>query len=416
MRVFKQFIAVLHIGETLPHIWRNLLDPNTGAVLWRNSLTPVCLSLAFTDAKLAEQDKHIPLEGFGENGIEEWIGTGVKWVEEDQQDFGIGNGDERLVHKGRQSVERDWGHAHEISEDQHSHPFGNSGVFVPWIVVRISDCDVDLHVTGADDDKGNDIEQQNEDNVRQGKRGLGVHGQADADLGIAAYSHQREQSEQEAANPAPQHDDVGVPEADLAVQVHCKGDGIPALQGDDRQGVHRQLAGKDSEEASRVAARARLPVNGMVVVLGLSVEVYGGDEEQIQPHAEVCEGQVAHEEAWHGQLVVAREEDDQDEDVAQESQQTHKPHHNSQGLVAHDVLTGVELIRLGGTHHVLTPATHGIVVVAVKGLQGLLLGVFELLAKTNDLIFLLLKEDVVMRVAVGILELGVLLVPGTAIT
>ena len=94
------------------------MDPNTSAILWRNSLTPVCLSLAFTDAKLAEQHKHIPLEGFGENGIEEWIGTGVKWVEEDQQDFGIGDGDERLVHKGRQSVERDWGHAHEVSEDQ----------------------------------------------------------------------------------------------------------------------------------------------------------------------------------------------------------------------------------------------------------------------------------------------------------
>ena len=53
---------------------------------------------------------------------------------------------------------------------------------------------------------------------------------------------------------------------------------------------------------------------------------------------------------------------------------------------------------------------------AVKGLQGLLLGVFELLAKTDDLIFLLLKEDIVMRVAVGVLELGVLLVPGAAIT
>ena len=99
MGVFKQFIVVLHVGETLPHVLGNLLDLNTGAVLCRNSLTPVSLSLTFTDTKLAEQDKHIPLEGFGENGIEEWIGTGVKWVEENQQDFGVGNGDERLVHK-----------------------------------------------------------------------------------------------------------------------------------------------------------------------------------------------------------------------------------------------------------------------------------------------------------------------------
>lgn len=51
-----------------------------------------------------------------------------------------------------------------------------------------------------------------------------------------------------------------------------KGDGVPALQGDDRQCVHGQLAGKDGEEASCVAARACLPVDGMVVVLGLSVE------------------------------------------------------------------------------------------------------------------------------------------------
>lgn len=99
MRVFKQFIVILHVGETLPHVLGNLLDLNTSAVLWRHSLTPVCLSLAFTEAELAEQDKHIPLEGFGENGIEERVGTGVKWVEENEQDFGVGDSDERLVHK-----------------------------------------------------------------------------------------------------------------------------------------------------------------------------------------------------------------------------------------------------------------------------------------------------------------------------
>lgn len=52
---------------------------------------------------------------------------------------------------------------------------------------------------------------------------------------------------------------------------------------------------------------------------------------------------------------------------------------------------------------------------AVKGLEGLFLGVFELLAKTNDLILLFFKEDVVMRVAVAILELGVFLIPNTAV-
>lgn len=99
MGVFKQFIGILNVGEILPHVLGNLLDLKTSAVLLRNSLAPICLSLAFTDAELAEQDKHISLEGFGENGIEEWIGTGVKWIEENQQDFGVGDSNERLVHK-----------------------------------------------------------------------------------------------------------------------------------------------------------------------------------------------------------------------------------------------------------------------------------------------------------------------------
>lgn len=104
MGVFKKFIVVLHVGEILHHVLGNLLNLNTSAILWRNSLAPVCLSLAFTDAKLAEQDKYISLEGLGENSIEEWIGTGVKWIEENQQDFGVANSDKRLVHKCRQCI------------------------------------------------------------------------------------------------------------------------------------------------------------------------------------------------------------------------------------------------------------------------------------------------------------------------
>lgn len=71
---------------------------------------------------------------------------------------------------------------------------------------------------------------------------------------------------------------------------------------------------------------------------------------------------------------MARGEDDQDEGVAQEAQQTHKPHHNSQELVAHDVLTGVEDSSDLGVHTISSLPRCGIVVMVVKGLQGLLLG------------------------------------------
>lgn len=83
MGIFQKFIVILHVGETLFHVPRNLLDLNSSAVQ-RNPLAPVCLSLAFTDAKLAEQHKYISLEGLCENSIEEWIGTGIKWIEENQ--------------------------------------------------------------------------------------------------------------------------------------------------------------------------------------------------------------------------------------------------------------------------------------------------------------------------------------------
>ncbi|PKU37937.1 hypothetical protein llap_11757 [Limosa lapponica baueri] len=57
-----------------------------------------------TDSKWAvwiPQDKHISSESFGENSIKKGVGTRIEWVEEYQQNLGIGDSDQWFVHNGR---------------------------------------------------------------------------------------------------------------------------------------------------------------------------------------------------------------------------------------------------------------------------------------------------------------------------
>lgn len=48
----------------------------------------------FITAKLAHQDEEIPAEVLGEDGIKERIGTGVDGVKQNEEDLGLGHGDE----------------------------------------------------------------------------------------------------------------------------------------------------------------------------------------------------------------------------------------------------------------------------------------------------------------------------------
>lgn len=50
------------------------------------------------------------------------------------------------------------------------------------------------------------------------------------------------------------------------------------------------------KEACSAATQACLPVYGIVVVLSTSKHVYGCYDNQVDAHAEVSKGQVAHEE------------------------------------------------------------------------------------------------------------------------
>lgn len=59
------------------------------------------------------------------------------------------------------------------------------------------------------------------------------------------------------------------------------------------------------EESGSAAARPRLPVDGVVVVTAPGQQVHCRYDHQVDAHAEVGEGQVAHEEAGNGQLGAA---------------------------------------------------------------------------------------------------------------
>lgn len=135
------------------------------------------------------------------------------------------------------------------------------------------------------------------------------------------------------------------------VDVHGVGDGVPALQADDRQCVDWQLAGKHGQEPGRAAAGPRLPAGGMVVVLVAGVEVHEGNQHQVEPHAQVGKGQVAHEESWDGQLVAADEQEDQDGQVTGHSEDRDEPGEAAQEGEAQQVLTGVERIRHRRAHY-----------------------------------------------------------------
>lgn len=59
------------------------------------------------------------------------------------------------------------------------------------------------------------------------------------------------------------------------------------------------------KEACSTAAQAHLPVYGVVVVSALSEHIHGCYDYQVDAHAEIRKGQVAHEETRNGQFGAA---------------------------------------------------------------------------------------------------------------
>lgn len=65
-------------------LWRGPCWLLTGGTLCSVNLCP-----GLKQAKASCEKKEIPSEGAGEEGIQERVGAGVDWVEEDQQEFGV---------------------------------------------------------------------------------------------------------------------------------------------------------------------------------------------------------------------------------------------------------------------------------------------------------------------------------------
>lgn len=140
-------------------------------------------------AAAPHQQAHVLPEGPGEQRVQEGVAQRVDGVEEDEQDLGVGHGDEGHAQGGRDGEEGDGRHAQEVGEDEHGHALGDLGVAVAGGVLRVAHAQVDADVAEAYEQEGDDVEEQHGHHVGLRRQRVDVHGQADADLAVAADAH-----------------------------------------------------------------------------------------------------------------------------------------------------------------------------------------------------------------------------------
>ena len=145
-------------------------------------LCPVELSSGMAKTTATQQQTYILLKRSSKDGVEEGVTEGVDWVEEDEEDLGVGDGDEGHVETRRDGKEGDGCHAEEVGEDEDGHALGDPGVAVAGCQVGVVDGHVDTYVAAADDEEGSDVEEEEGYNIHLRGQGLDVHGQADRHL------------------------------------------------------------------------------------------------------------------------------------------------------------------------------------------------------------------------------------------
>lgn len=128
------------------------------------------------------KEKEISPEGAGEEGVEKRVGAGVDGIKEDQQEFGVWDGDEGELQGGGDGKEGDGRHADKVGEDEDGHALGHAGVGVGRRRRGVADGQVDAEVTGAHAEEGQNVEDEERDHVDLRGQLLHVHGQADTDL------------------------------------------------------------------------------------------------------------------------------------------------------------------------------------------------------------------------------------------
>lgn len=205
----------------------------------------------------------------------------------------------------RDGEEGDRRHAQKVCKNEHSHALGNLGVSVAGGVLWVVNAHIYAYVTVADHQEGDDIENEHSHHVNLRAQCVDVHGQTDAHFAVTADPRKREQGDQQREAPACPHNGCHMVHPQPFVNMHRVGDGVPAFKADHSQRIHRQLAGKHRQKPCYAAPGPCLPVRGVVVVLVTGVVVHEGNEHQVEPHAQVSDGQVTHEKPGDGQLMVA---------------------------------------------------------------------------------------------------------------
>lgn len=196
------------------------------------------MSLHFIAAKFAQQNEEIPAKVFGEDGIEEGVGTGVDGVEQDQEDLGLGHSDKGNLEGSRDGEEGYGGHAEKVCEDEHGHTLGDLGVTRGRNDIGVPYSEVDVGVAATDDYKGQNIEDKKGHDIELCHGTVNIHGQTNAHLHITADAHDRKEGSSESEEPPYQHDTGSMAELHLAIKLHGVSYGVPPFQRDGCQSVH----------------------------------------------------------------------------------------------------------------------------------------------------------------------------------
>ena len=152
--------------------------------------------LGLAEVPAPQEPTDVPAERPGEDGVQEGVAQGVDRVEQDEQDLGVGHGDERHTQGCRNGKEGDGCLAEEVGENEHGHALGDLGVSVVCRELGVVYVQVNADIAQADHRKGHDLEDQQSHHIELGASRLDVHGQADAHFAVTADPHQREQSHQ----------------------------------------------------------------------------------------------------------------------------------------------------------------------------------------------------------------------------
>lgn len=137
----------------------------------------------------AQQPAHVPPERSREDGVQERVAEGVDGIEKDEQDFGVGHGDEGHAQGGGDGEKGDGRHAQEVREDEHGHALGNLCVSVAGGVLGVANAEIHAHVAVAHQQERDDVEDEHSHHVNLRARSVDVHGQADAHFAVTADAH-----------------------------------------------------------------------------------------------------------------------------------------------------------------------------------------------------------------------------------